>query len=97
MIFEVKRGRVCDSLKSALDDQVVIMAAELVANGKAIQLQQKEIDSYKFIVLEMQSNYQDLEAVLIKTEELFKSKVRRLLRWIVIEGGVIIILILTMA
>jgi hypothetical protein len=73
------------------------MGDELVANSKAIQLQQKEIDSYKFIVLEMQSNYQDLESVLIKTEELFKSKVRRLLRWIVIEGGVIIILILTMA
>lgn len=97
MIFEVKRGRVCDSLKSALDDQVVKMGAELVANGKAINLQQKEINSYKFIVLEMQSNYQDLEAVMVKTEELFKAKIKRLIRWIVVEGGVIIILIISMA
>lgn len=97
MIFEVKRGRVCDSLNSALDDQVIKMGAELVANGKAIELQQKEIDSYKFIVLKMQSNYQDLEAVLVKTEELFKAKIKRLIRWIVVEGGVIIILIVTMA
>lgn len=97
MIFEVKRGRVCDSLNSALDDQVIKMGAELVANGKAIHLQQKEIDSYKFIVLEMQSNYQDLEAVLVKTQELFKAKIKRLIRWIVVEGGVIIILIISMA
>ena len=94
MIFEVKKGRTCDSLQKQQEKEIKALGDELVSEGKVVKLLTSENSflSEKVDVLQEEVILSDEKHKIEK--KVLKTKINRL--WVVItsETGVIILLIL---
>jgi hypothetical protein len=94
MIFEVRKGRACDTVMHKQEVELQKLGAELLANGKAIILLTKESSELSGLL----KNCEELGALAVKEFRLEKRKllvkIRKLIRVVILEGGVIVVMII---
>ena len=94
LIFEVKKGRVCDSLQQVQFSEIKKLGDELLANGKIITLQKTENKQLSDIITTFQKEKAFLEEKFVLQTKDLKTKIRHLWVGILSEGVIIILLIL---
>ncbi|OPZ92349.1 MAG: hypothetical protein BWY74_01622 [Firmicutes bacterium ADurb.Bin419] len=94
LIFEVKKGRQCDSLQQAQFNEIKKLGDDLLANGKIITLQKTENKQLSDIIITFQEEKALLEEKFVLKVEDLKTKIKHLWIGILSEGVVIILLIL---
>lgn len=94
MIFEVKRGRSCDSLQKAQLVVIEKQAQELLAGYEIIRLEQSQVKSMQAINASWESTVTAMNTKHEAEKGILKAKIRKLWRVIVAEGSVILIILL---
>jgi hypothetical protein len=94
MIFEVRKGRICDTLVNKQENQIQKMGLELMYQGKAIVLLKKESSTLDALL----KNCEQLGTLAQKEFTIQKErlivKIKKLVRVVIIEGGVIVVMII---
>ncbi len=94
MIFEVRKGRACDTVLRKQENEIQKLGAELVANGTLIVLQKKEVSQLEALL----KNCEKLGALATQEftiqKERLKDKIKKLIRVVILEGGVIVVLVI---
>lgn len=95
LVFEVQRGRICDSLSRAQSDEIMKLGNELIKQGELLRLTQLESDGKSFIIGRWEAEYQALNDGIVLMKKTFKAKINRLLRVVFIEGvGIVVLVVL---
>jgi len=89
MYWEVVKGRACDSLQRAQLAEITRLGTELLANGRAIILLERENKALHANLAAKDEQLKDAGRLAGLEKERFKIKIKRLWRVVVIEGGVI--------
>lgn len=89
-IYEIKRGRQCELVMQAQTKEVESLGRELVANGKALQLSQKESKVLEGLLTNSKENNQILTKQFNLDRQKLKKKVKK--RGAVILGETIAII-----
>lgn len=94
MAFEVRKGRACESVMIAQENELKAQGRELLQTSKALNLSQKEIEIWKGL-LENERNERKLDRVQgeIDNGEL-RKKIKKRNKVILIEGLAILGLVL---
>jgi thioredoxin-related protein len=94
LIFEVKKGRSCDTLQQKQLFEIKTLRDELIANGKVIKLKTTENEQLSFIISTLNTTISlSSERSEIEKEKL-KTRIRHLWAAILSEGAIIVLLIL---
>ncbi len=94
MIWEVKRGRSCDTLQQTQKIVIQKQGAELIANGDAIIILKSESSKLDALLKNCEAlGVLNQEKFTIQKDS-FKDKIKKLIRIIVVEGVVIVVMII---
>lgn len=95
MIWEVKKGRACDTVMKVQQNEIESLGRELVANGKALSLSQSSNSTLSALLNNSRESQEILSMQFQKDLKEEKKKTRRWRRIGIIQAVVIITIILT--
>jgi tRNA A58 N-methylase Trm61 len=94
MYFEVVKGRACDSLQVLNSNLIRSQGEELLAKDGVIVLQKTEVSQLEALL----KNCEELGNLSQQKFEIqkqgLKLKIKKLIRVVVVEGGVIVVMII---
>lgn len=94
MIFEVRKGRSCDSIKSVQSDLIEVQGRELVATGKALELSESKNETAGLMIDNLKDQVGIERELAVNQQKQNKQKLKKWKLATVIQTAVIIILIL---
>lgn len=94
LIFEVKKGRSCDTLQQKQLLEIKALGDELIANGKVVELKTTENQQLSFIISTLNSTIALSSEKSDAEKEKLKTRIRHLWAAILSEGAIIVLLIL---
>lgn len=94
MIFEVRKGRSCDSIKSVQADLIEVQGRELVATGKALELSESKNETAGLMIDNLKDQVRIERELAVNQQKQSKQKLKKWKLATVIQTAVIIILIL---
>jgi hypothetical protein len=96
MYFEVIRGRGCDSLVKAQIIEISAIESAVMAQSKIVIQQKAEISAQAYALwLQIQQLASERDMARLKNEGL-KTRLMKSRKWVIGEGGVIVVLILVL-
>ena len=94
LVYFTLKGKACDTLVQKQEAEIQKLGAELLANGQAIVLLQKESSTLDALV----KNCEKLGELAQKEFKIEKQKlivkIRKLIRVVIVEGVVIVVMII---
>jgi hypothetical protein len=96
MVFEVRKGRVCDSLQREQAIQIADLNNLVSGHSRAIQLKDGENEALLFVISRWEREYELAKEIHDIDRKAFKSKIKQLFRVVFIEGAVIVVLLVLM-
>ena len=95
MYFEVIRSRSCDSLQRAQGVEINGLNAVVLTQGQKISLSNVKITQLEEVIKVLQEQAGNQKELSQVRAEKLKIRIRKMWRWIVIEtGGLIVVVIL---
>lgn len=94
LIFEVKKGRSCDTLQQKQLLEIKALGDELIANGKVIELKTTENQQQSLIISSLNSTISLMSEKSDLEKDKLKTRIRHLWAAILSEGAIIVLLIL---
>lgn len=93
MLFEIERGRSCDSLQKALNFEILALNAVSLSKDKAITLQKGQIQTYAVLEGNLRDQMQNQVDLFQIERSNLKQKIRKRNKILVGQGLVIAILV----
>ncbi len=90
----MKRGRACEDVRIAQAEELKKLIEENIAQGVAIRLADHQAQTMMFTISEWSAAYDNISEQVEVQKELFKQKIRRWVKVVVIQGAVIVILLI---
>ena len=96
MVFEVRKGRVCDTLQRAQQIEINAITAQLTTQGKIISLKDTEVDQLKAFIGSQSNELLAVKDLYGLEKARLKNKLKRLWRVVVIESGAIVVILVVL-
>jgi hypothetical protein len=93
-IYEIRKGRACDSLQRAQAAESKKLGEKALAQGEVIRLQEVKEGSMQFIIDQWSARYDLLTEAVVVQKKAFKARLKRLWRVVIVEGVAIVVLVI---
>jgi len=93
LIFEVRKGRMCDSLQESQSRLILATQEQLLTRDKVIALQGTQIENSAFIQATWEKRYDNAQELYQIDKQELKHKIRKRNRIILGESAIILLLL----
>lgn len=94
LVYLAMKGKSCDTLVIKQEAEITKMGAELLANGQAIVLLQKESSTLDALVKNCEKLGTLAQKEFTIQKDKLKVRIRKLIRVVIVEGAVIVVMII---
>lgn len=92
-IYEIRKGRACDSVYRSQAAELKKAIEKSLAQAEEIRLHDGKESGLQFIITQWEQRYDLLTEAVVVQKKVFKARLKRLWRVVIVEGVAIIVLV----